>query len=210
MDYLQKTIAAYDGSPDKYASATNDMVNLQEIDSLVGYMPEGNLKVLDVGCAFGRDCRVFADRGLEVTGIDMSLELLNSARELHPNIELLQMDFRNLEFNYDSFAAVWCNAVLLHLNDADITIALSELRRILMPGGAIAVSFKLGEGEQTFVEDFSAEQARYYNFKTEEMLKILMSNNGFTVKKVYVMNERERFGSTKRDLDWVWAFAKRV
>ena len=79
-----------------------------------------------------------------------------------------------------------------------------------MPGGAIAVSFKLGEGEQTFVEDFSAEQARYYNFKTEEMLKTLMSNNGFTVKKVYVMNERERFGSTKRDLDWVWAFAKRV
>lgn len=207
MDYIQKTIAAYDSSPEKYASATTDMVNTDEIDRLIKYIPAQVQTLMDVGCAFGRDCLAFKKRGLSITGIDMSAELLKRAKEQMPHIEFMQMDVRDLNFSDHSFGAIWCNAVLLHLNDSDLVKALHELRRVLVEGGAIAISFKFGEGEKTFVEDFSASQERYYNFKTEDALNALLNENGFTVKESYILNERERFGPSKRDLNWVWSFA---
>ena len=207
MDYVQKTIAAYDNSPDKYASATTDMVNEQEMEALVKYMPTGAQTILDVGCAFGRDCEAFKERGLCVTGIDMSTELLKRATELKPGIEFLQMDVRELSFSDHSFSAIWCNAVLLHLNDSDLVKALRELHRVMVEGGAIAISVKLGEGEKTFIEDFSSNQERYYNFKAEDSLNRLLTDNGFTVRESYILNEREHFGPSKRDLNWVWSFA---
>lgn len=207
MDYIQKTITAYDNSPDKYASATTDMVNSVEMDLLLKYLPDGDNKILDVGCAFGRDSYEFINRGLSVTGIDMSKVLLKRAREQRPNIEFQLMDVRDLKFPDKTFNGIWCNAVLLHLNDSDLVKALNELRRVLVKDGAIAISFKLGDGEKTFVEDFSAKQERYYNFKTEHTLNSLLRENGFLIKKSYILNERERFGPSKRDLDWVWSFA---
>lgn len=207
MDYIQKTIAAYDSAPDKYASATTDMVNELEMKTVLKYLPSGEQKLLDVGCAFGRDSQVFKKHGLSVTGIDMSVELLKRAKVQNPDIDFLHMDVRSLSFPDNYFGAIWCNAVLLHLNDNDLVKALHELHRVLVKDGIIAISVKLGEGEKTFVEDFSTSQERYYNFKTENALNTVLNENGFTVRESYVINERERFGPSKRDLNWVWSFA---
>ncbi|MBI2613438.1 MAG: methyltransferase domain-containing protein [Candidatus Levybacteria bacterium] len=71
MEYIQRTIAAYDQSPQKFIDSTKEMSPLTEINRLAESLPAGGL-VLDAGCAFGRDTKLFMDRGFRAVGIDLS------------------------------------------------------------------------------------------------------------------------------------------
>jgi ubiquinone/menaquinone biosynthesis C-methylase UbiE len=206
-DYVAKTIEAYNNAPGKFAFATKEMVNYPEIETMLKYVPYKNAPILDVGCGFGRDSEVLAKKGFKTIGIDMSKALLKKAHELYPDLSFAVMDVRNLDFADNTFAAAWCNAVLLHLNDQDLAKALREILRVLTPGGVIAVSFKEGTGQKEVVEKFSSELARFYNFKIRDQLDEILKQIGFIVKESYTFNERDRFGPNKRDLIWVWSFA---
>jgi len=203
-EYIAKTITAYDQSPGKYIEGTQGMTLRYEFDRFAKSVTGA---VLDAGCAFGRDTAVFHDRGFAVTGIDLSDGLLQKARELHPALDFKKMDVRSLTFADESFGGVWCSAVLLHLNDRDVTKALREFYRVLKPGSTLFVSFKKGEGTQEVLETFSSEAARFYNFKTIKTLTALLKKSGFTNIDAYDVNERDRFGPHKRDLDWVHCFS---
>ncbi|MDH3060935.1 methyltransferase domain-containing protein, partial [Gordonia alkanivorans] len=50
------------------------------IDSVAGIGP-----VLDVGCGPGTVTAYLADRGLDVTGVDLSPRMIENARRLHPS-----------------------------------------------------------------------------------------------------------------------------
>ena len=67
--------------------------------------PPEYYRILDLGCGNGRHAIEFARRGYRVTGIDLSLPLLNIARrqaeEEHMEILFIHEDMRRLsEFNY--------------------------------------------------------------------------------------------------------------
>lgn len=168
-----------------------------------------NNAVLDAGCAYARDAAIMADQGLDVTGIDLSDSLLAKAHELHPHISVSKMDVRKLAFPDATFGGIWCNAVLLHLNDEDVLTALREFNRVLVPGGALLVSFKEGTGQREFVESLTSTQSRYYNYKTQGEVETMLRGAGFAIRKSYVLNEREVFGPDKRDLNWVYCFASK-
>src|SRR5688572_25558206 len=59
-------------------------------------------RVLDVACGAGRYCRALAARGLKVTGIDLSADLLEEARARSPSLPgmplYLRWDARALPF----------------------------------------------------------------------------------------------------------------
>jgi ubiquinone/menaquinone biosynthesis C-methylase UbiE len=205
--YIEKTIAAYDRSPNKYFESTRDMTPPQELCRFTESVRSLGNRVLDAGCAFGRDSSVLDDAGFEVTGIDLSDGLLQKARELNPDLDFKKMDVRSLEFADGTFDGIWCHAVLLHLNDEDIVKALEEFHRVLKPDGTLFISFKKGEGTQEVLETFSSEAARFYNFKTVEPLTATLQEIGFTNVDAYYINEQELFGADKRDLDWIHCFS---
>ncbi len=210
-DYISKTLQAYNDSPEKYVESTAEMVLIPELENLVGLLPQSDKPMLDAGCAYGRDMDVLSSRfGLGVVGIDMSDELLQQGHQRHPQFDFKKMDVRHLSFDDEAFSGVWCNAVLLHLNDEDIEQALREFNRVLVAGGAICISFKEGEGTEQLVEKFSSNGARFYNYKTLTSTQEMLREAGFEVKQSYVLNERARFGADKRDLNWVYCFGVKV
>ncbi|MFL5891373.1 MAG: methyltransferase domain-containing protein [Solirubrobacterales bacterium] len=110
---------------------------------LLGLRP-GDM-VLDVACGPGNFSREFAkavgDEGL-VVGIDASRTMLErGAAELVaaglPNLALIRGDATALPFPDATFGAVCCFAAL-HLF-ADPFAGLDEMRRVLRPGGRIAL-----------------------------------------------------------------------
>lgn len=153
-DYIARTITAYD-DVEKYESNTKFLTPTDEIDELLHLIPDG-AKVLDAGCAYGRDSDYMQKKGYDVIGFDLSASLIKRAQELHPTIAFSKRDVRDTGFENDSFDGIWCNATLLHLNDQDMLQALLELKRIVKPNGFIAVSLKKGTGSQTLVESFSS------------------------------------------------------
>ena len=78
-----------------------------------------------------------------VTGVDLSekmvIELAQEIQHLRaPNITILQMDVENLQFSDASFDFIFCGFGLFFF--PQLERALAEMRRVLRPGGKLAVS----------------------------------------------------------------------
>ncbi|KIC48791.1 bifunctional 2-polyprenyl-6-hydroxyphenol methylase/3-demethylubiquinol 3-O-methyltransferase UbiG [Tateyamaria sp. ANG-S1] len=93
--------------------------------------------VLDLGCAGGFMAEAIADRGAQVTGIDPAAQAVEAAR-IHAKAlgKTIRYDVgvgEDLPYPDASFDAVVCVDVLEHV--ADLAQVLSEVARVLRPGG---------------------------------------------------------------------------
>jgi ubiquinone/menaquinone biosynthesis C-methylase UbiE len=102
------------------------------------------LRLLDVGCGTGEYLRVMAPLVApgEAIGIDLSAELVNRAELLsrgeQPNLSFHVADVYDLPFADASFERVTATQVMVHLSQP--WAAVGELRRVLVPGGRLAVA----------------------------------------------------------------------
>jgi ubiquinone/menaquinone biosynthesis C-methylase UbiE len=97
------------------------------------------LRVLDVGCGQGAATRALAAAGAEVTGADLTPELVAAARRLEAaqplGITYLESDAQQLaELPDAGFDLVTCQLALMDIPDLDATLA--AVRRVLRPGGS--------------------------------------------------------------------------
>lgn len=207
-DYVTKTIKAYNVDPQKYINSTKELIFYQEIDTLTKDINKQGL-ILDAGCGFGRDTKVFIDRGFKVIGIDLSEKLLEEAKKYVPQAQFIKMDLRGLDFPDNYFDGIWCNAALLHLTIEDIKKALNEFYRVLKLGGKLLISFKKGEGSREFVETFCSNSSRFFTFLTIEALEDILKDSNFENINSYYVNEKERFGKDKRDLELLYSFSQK-
>lgn len=94
--------------------------------------------VLDLGCAGGFMAEALDDRGARVTAIDPAADAIGAARA-HAAERDITYDVgvgEALPFGAESFDAVVCVDVLEHVSDLDKV--LSEVARVLKPGGVFA------------------------------------------------------------------------
>lgn len=209
MDYVHKTIFAYNSNPQKYIDQTMNMVPYDWIDKVEALLPP-NAKILDAGCAYGRDANEFFERGFEVLGVDLSEELLVKGREKFPGLALKHMDVRHMDsLPKNSFDGVWCNAVLFHLTDADILKTLKEFHRVLKKDGIMYISYREGEGEEEIVEPAVSDEPRFFNYKTVDSMNDLLEESGFTTIETVRVSEKEMYGIANDENYWICSIAKK-
>lgn len=100
-------------------------------------------RVLELGAGSGRDAALLLRRGFEVTALDGSQAMAERAASLHPELAGRIRVHRlpaPLPFADAAFDAVLSLATLMHLPAAAIADVLTECRRVLCPGGTLAVS----------------------------------------------------------------------
>jgi SAM-dependent methyltransferase len=97
-------------------------------------------EVLDLGCGTGRVGELAARRGARVTAVDLSPNMvaIASARLASFGARVEVMDAQALELPDASFDAVVASFSLMFCPEPER--ALAEARRVLRPGGALAVS----------------------------------------------------------------------
>lgn len=111
---------------------------------LVGLRP--GWRVLDAGCGSGAFLPRLAElvgAGGQVDGIDLAEENvalagLRAAAAECP-VETRQGSLLRLPYADASFDAVWCANTVQYLDDDELGRALAELRRVVRPGGVVAV-----------------------------------------------------------------------
>jgi ubiquinone/menaquinone biosynthesis C-methylase UbiE len=101
--------------------------------------PEGG-EVLDVPCGFGRHSIPLAEAGYRVTGVDRSQVLLAEAERRSQAPRFVRADYRELPFADASFdTALNLFSSLGYLGDEEDTRALTEIHRVLRPGGRLVI-----------------------------------------------------------------------
>jgi len=93
---------------------------------------------LDVGCGEGRFCRVLQQYGIQTTGVDIVPALIDVARRRDPNGDYRTGDAGALDLPDNSFDLVVSYVTLVDF--PDITRAISEMARVLRPGGALLIA----------------------------------------------------------------------
>ena len=94
-------------------------------------------KVLDVAAGTGVSSEPFADAGIDVIAADLSEGMLDVGRRRRPDMAFMQADVTALPFDDETFDAVTMSYGLR--NVANYPKALSEIYRVLKPGGRIVI-----------------------------------------------------------------------
>lgn len=112
------------------------------------------VKVLEVGCGTGANLWMMAKEGLQVHGLDSSATALDLAHQhladkWNVSADLKQGSFTYLPYDDASFDAVVDVVSLQHLSLEDARQALSEISRVLKPGGEF-FSYRLSDHSVMF------------------------------------------------------------
>ena len=191
---FKDTSAWYDQNAKQYAATTSGLADHDQIEEFSNLLPV-KARVLDAGCAAGRDSELFRQRGFEVTGVDLSKRLLDIARQQYPDIDFIMADFLNLPFKNQAFDAVWAHQSLLHLETVDnVKNALKEFRRVLKVDGIllVLVKAKIGNDKTAIVSDAYSNHDRFFQYFTKDEIKDLLKEAKFKVEKVKQYSEHSK------------------
>ncbi|HWS99189.1 MAG TPA: methyltransferase domain-containing protein [Pyrinomonadaceae bacterium] len=106
---------------------------------LLGHVPAGCARVLEVGCGLGAFARLVAQRACSVTAVDLSPQMLRAAGERsrsHPNLQFILGDFLRLDLPPETYDCVVTTTTLHHLPLAQ---ALGKMKSLIRPGGVLIV-----------------------------------------------------------------------
>jgi ubiquinone/menaquinone biosynthesis C-methylase UbiE len=96
-------------------------------------------RVLDLGCGQGDLTAVLAAAGGDVLGVEVAQAAVDRARRRHPELQFTLAPIDGaLPLDDTSFDIVWASEVIEHV--ADTATWLSEVRRVLKPGGRLLVT----------------------------------------------------------------------
>jgi SAM-dependent methyltransferase len=144
--------------------------------------------ILDLGCGAGDHSKYFVGKGLNVTCIDISEEMIKLCKE--KGLNAFVMDIEDLKFSLNSFDGIWAVTSLLHIPKSKIYLVIDKLYQILKEDGIIHICVKEGDGER-LVKDKYFDSQRFFSFwRKDEILKL------FEEKFSFIEFERVKLGNT--------------
>jgi ubiquinone/menaquinone biosynthesis C-methylase UbiE len=103
----------------------------------------GGGALLDVGCGPGMMAQACLDRGFSFSGIDISEAMIAECHRRLGTRESATFSvgkLQSLPFPDASFDVVLCMGVLEYVADKEQSTAISEMRRVMRPGGLLVIS----------------------------------------------------------------------
>ena len=164
------------------------------------YLP-ADARLLDLGCGGGQDAGDLAQRGYRVVGLDRSRALLSAGRRRYCSLPLVRADLRELPFQAMSFNGLWAAASLIHLPKPDARRILTDLYRLVRPGGLFAATMTHGLKSRRVTDGWLP--GRYVSRWRKDELARAVRRAGWKILELKVVTNRERKGR------WLNLFAQK-
>lgn len=128
------TGARYDGIADWYDTEFQPApLESETWEVLLGLLGDPAGALIDVGCGTGSYAAALGERGWDVTGVDISEDMLRLARER--GVRTVRADATSLPFADGSFDAAI--SVFTNTDFDDLAAVVREITRILRPGAPL-------------------------------------------------------------------------
>ncbi|WP_404450690.1 class I SAM-dependent methyltransferase [Virgibacillus necropolis] len=153
---------------------------------------ENKSNLLEIGAGPGKDSLFFKEQGIDTYSTDISPEMV----KLCGNKGLIAdvMSFDELGFPDNHFDAVWAMNCLLHVPKDEISVVLSEIKRVLKPSGLFFMGVYGGKNSEGVWEDDFYEPKRFFSFYEDDLIKELLAEF-FTIERFDVVSDEVVGGS---------------
>lgn len=184
-DFLRTTRESYDRIAEGYAARFYDELDAMVLErallaAFAEQVPPG-APVLDVGCGPGRTTALLAERGVAVTGLDLSPEMVRLARERHPDLTFTLGSMTNLPVADGSLGGLLAFYSLIHVPTPVVPRVLREWRRALRPGAPVAIAFQVGDQVRQVHEHDGHEVDLAFHRRHPEQVAQLLAEADFTL-----------------------------
>ena len=163
------------------------------VQELLAKLPRG-IDVLDVPVGTGRFVAMFLERGMTVTGLDISQDMLDEARRAlgddYDRCTMLRGGAENMPFPDDSFGLVVCFRFFGLIPMSLSQRVLGEIRRVAKPGANVILRVPVRrEGAPRLPAPLEEEAVggRLYEGEVVEMF----TRHGLAVVEKHSVDERE-------------------
>lgn len=103
--------------------------------------------VLDVGCGPGTVTAYLAALDVDVSGVDLSPQMITHARRLHPELQFAVASATDLDLAEASWGGILGWWSLFNLARDVLPEVLASFARALVPGGRLLMGTHVGEGD---------------------------------------------------------------
>ena len=171
----------YDKIARKYYQDRNLLKNKKEIDDFIAHLADSAV-VLDIGCGGGDPVlKTLVERGYKATGIDFSQGMLEVAKEMVPEAELIQGDIMKADFEVESFDGIISTYAVIHIHKTQHPALYQKMYNWLKPGGVMLVSIARDEGGEDYASpDYYGVEMVWSHPPASESLQMI-KNAGFNI-----------------------------
>ena len=137
--------------------------------------------VLDVGCGPGTVTAYLAERGLDVSGVDLSPRMIEHARRRHPECTFSVGSATELDLADASWGGLLGWWSLFNLPRHVLPQVLASFARALVPGGQLIVGTHVGDDDVLRTEAYGGVPVRWTTHQWQpEQLVTLVEQAGLT------------------------------
>ncbi len=145
--FLTNVRHAYDTIAEAYVEYVRDEMASQPFERamLAVFAETVRGPVLEVGCGTGRITEHLHQLGMDVSGVDLSPEMLGIARRTYPHLKFELGSMTDLDLPAAGFGGIVAWYSLFYLPPALHHTVLSTFHRAIVPGGRLMLAFHAGD-----------------------------------------------------------------
>lgn len=183
--FLDRTRDGYDRTAAGYVAAFQHHLDDKPLDhamlcAFTAMLPPGR-RVLDIGCGTGVATAILHDNGAQVSGIDLSPNMIAQARRLHPDIEFAVGSMTALDLPDGCAGGVCAWYSVIHIPDEQLPAVFAEFHRVLVPGGVALLAFQIGDRPRHLTEAFGEPVDLLFHRRRPESVAQLLTDAGLPV-----------------------------
>ena len=201
---MNKTVSAYNNCASAYEEKFRKNETYKKHALAFASLFESGSSILDIGCGPGLNSAIFSDRGILLTGIDPSSEMIKLAEKNCPDGEFINISADIFETDI-KFNGLCLSFVIVHMKDDKVEELLNSLPGMITGGGYVYISFMAGKTPGYELSSF-AEDEIYYNYFNKEAIISRFDINGFELISSCTDPYEEADGSLTDDIFLIFRF----
>jgi 2-polyprenyl-3-methyl-5-hydroxy-6-metoxy-1,4-benzoquinol methylase len=173
-DANAETLRTYEQAAQLYRERTGRSAEDEGLVDLVTAHAGAGGSVLEIGSGPGVDAALLEERGFRVRRTDATAAFVEMLQAQGHRADVLDVRTDDLGGPYD---AVFAQAVLLHVDRAELPRVLARLAAAVRPGGLLALSLKEGDGEGWSTH--KVELPRHFVYWRADPLRAALTSSGW-------------------------------
>lgn len=189
MDKSAESVKVFDKLASLYQEKYMDVSQYAEgLEIFSAALPSTKPRILELACGPGNVTRFLLNKrpDLNITGTDLSENMVALAKINNPEGDFFVMDCRNLKELSGPYEGVVCAFAFPYLTKEEVEQLITSVSIILSPGGSFYLSTMIGKYEDSGLRKGSTGDEIYMHFHESEHIESILEENSLKIVNKWI------------------------